>query len=99
VPDKRRVTFEVVLEERGRVVTRTFTDIDTSEGAFPYEDLGLDEDPFAVIARAALAAGVGVRGQVGQAESHLFPARELTSFAVAWIEDRFAHGGGSGEAH
>jgi aminoglycoside 3-N-acetyltransferase len=53
---------------------------------------GLDDDPFAVIARAALTAGIGVRGHVGQAESHLFPAPELTSFAVSWIEDRFPHG-------
>jgi aminoglycoside 3-N-acetyltransferase len=48
-----------------------------------------------VIARAALAAGIGVRGQVGQADSHLFPARELTGFAVSWIEERFGDGGTS----
>jgi aminoglycoside N3'-acetyltransferase len=45
------------------------------------------------IARAALAAGIGVRGRVGRAESHLFPARELTAFAVAWLEERFGAGG------
>jgi aminoglycoside 3-N-acetyltransferase len=49
----------------------------------------------AVIARDALTSGIGVRGYVGQAESHLFPAPELTSFAVSWIESRFAAGGGS----
>ena len=40
-------------------------------------------------AAAALAAGIGVRGHVGQADSHLFPAPELTAFAVSWIEDHF----------
>ena len=69
--------------------TRSYTDIETSGGAYPYSSLGLDDDEFAVIARAALAAGVGERGVVGAAECHLFPARELTEFAVAWIDERF----------
>ncbi len=86
---KRRLTYRVAMANGERVTVRTFTDIDTSEGAFPYEDLGLGEDAFAVMARAALAAGIGVRGQVGRAESHLFPAPELTAFAVAWMEERF----------
>jgi aminoglycoside 3-N-acetyltransferase len=90
VEPKRRLTYRVSVTDGGRVTERTFTDIDTSEGAFPYENLGLGEDTFAVIARAALAAGIGVRGQVGDAESHLFPAPELTAFAVAWMEERFA---------
>lgn len=88
-PRKRTVTFRVAVVEDGGVTERIYTDIDTSTGAFAYDELGLDEDEFAVIARAALAAGVGVRGRVGQAESHLFGARELTAFAVAWLEDRF----------
>jgi aminoglycoside 3-N-acetyltransferase len=87
---KRRLTYRVAMADGGRVTERTFTDIDTSAGAFPFEDLGLDEEPFAVIARAALAAGIGVSRRVGQAESHLFPAPELAAFAVAWIEARFS---------
>jgi aminoglycoside 3-N-acetyltransferase len=86
VPDKRRVTFRVRLaggEER------EYTDIDTEHGAFRYEDLDLGDDEFAFIARAALGAGIGVRGRVGEGESHVFPARELTAFAVAWMEERF----------
>ena len=94
-PGKPLVTFRVAMAERGRTVERTFTDIDTSDGVFPYEKLGLDDDPLAVIARDALTSGIGVRGYIGQAESHLFPAPELTSFAVSWIESRFAAGGGS----
>jgi aminoglycoside 3-N-acetyltransferase len=85
VPDKRRVTYRVRVGGEDR----TYTDIDTSRGAFPYERLGLAEDPFAVIATAALAAGTGVRGRVGAADCVLFGARELVAFAVAWMEERF----------
>jgi aminoglycoside 3-N-acetyltransferase len=88
-PRKRLVTFRVPVSEGGRVVERSFKDIDTSAGAFPYERLALETDEFAVIAEDALAAGIGKRGRVGQAQSHLFPARELTAFAVAWLEERF----------
>ena len=85
-PGKRTVTYEIAM---GDGTTRSFTDIDTSRGAYPYELLGLPADEFEVIARDALAAGIGVRGQVGQAECHLFPARPLTDFAVRWIHERF----------
>jgi aminoglycoside 3-N-acetyltransferase len=86
VPDKRSVTFTVRLAG-GQ--DREYSDIDTEHGAFPYEDLNLGDDEFAVIARAALDADIGVRGRVGEGESHIFPARELTAFAVAWMEERF----------
>ena len=85
-PSRRTVTYEIAMADG---TTRSFTDIDTSRGAYPYERLGLETDEFEVIARDALAAGIGVRGKVGQAECHLFPAPELTRFAVAWIEERF----------
>jgi aminoglycoside 3-N-acetyltransferase len=90
VPDKRTVTFRVTLAGDGGPRERTYTDIDTSLGAFPYDTLGLEEDEFAVVARAALDAGIGVRGTVGDGVSHLFPAPALTAFAVAWMEERFA---------
>jgi aminoglycoside 3-N-acetyltransferase len=85
-PGKRTATYEIALADG---TTRSYTDIETSHGAYPYERLGLETDEFEVIARAALDAGIGVRGQVGQADCHLFPAPELTEFAVAWIEERF----------
>ena len=85
-PGKRTVTYEIALADG---TTRSYTDIETSGGAYPYSSLGLEADEFEVIARDALAAGVGVRGTVGAAECHLFPAAELVEFAVAWIEARF----------
>lgn len=89
VPDKRRVSFRVPVADGDRVEEHHFTDIDTSAGAFPYEQFALDEDAFAVISKAALASKIGVRGRIGEAQSHLFPARELTAFAISWIEERF----------
>ena len=87
---KRQVTFTVaVLEPGGGVAERSYTDIDTARGAYPYEDLHLEADEFEVIARAALDAGIGRRGVVGEGECHLFGARALTQFAVAWLEERF----------
>lgn len=68
---------------------RSYTDIDTEHGAYPYAELGLDDDEFATIARAALGAGIGLRGHVAAAECHLFPAAELTAFAVSWLDARF----------
>ena len=89
-PGKRRVTSVISVAEPGGVVQHTFDDIDTSESAYPFEQLDLGGvDGFEVIAREALAAGIGTRGAVGQAQCHLYPARELTKFAVAWIEERF----------
>jgi aminoglycoside 3-N-acetyltransferase len=89
VPGKRRITFTTPVIEDGDVVERTYTDINTSVGAFPYEDLGLEADGFEVIGRAALDAGIGVSGAVGRAACQLFPAAELIEFAVAWMEERF----------
>ncbi len=88
VPDKRRLTYRVPMREGDRIVERRFTDIDTSGIALPYERLGLRDDPFAVICRAALDAGIGVGGFVGAAESRLFPAPGLTAFATGWMEER-----------
>ena len=43
-----------------------------------------------MIAAAALCAGIGAQGPVGLARAHVFPAAELTRFAVDWIERRFS---------
>ena len=90
-PGKRTVTFEIPVATPGGVETRTYTDIDTSRGAYRYEDLDLPfEDEFTTIATAALEAGIGTTGAVGAATCHLFPAAELTRFAVDWIDVRFS---------
>ena len=102
VDDKRRVVYRMPLLVDGRAIWREFRDIDTAEGAFPYElvadeiaatpGIGADQDPFEAIARQALAAGIGTEGRVGVARSALFPARALHQFAEAWLEERFGDG-------
>jgi len=102
VAEKRRVTYRMPLLEDDRAVWREFHDIDTAEGAFPYEEvageiaatpgIGSEPDPFAAIALQALAAGIGHQDRIGAAESTLFPAAELHRFAHTWLEDRFGRG-------
>ena len=89
IPDRRTVTFEIPVATPGGVERRTYTDIDTSRGAYPYERLGLPVDEFTAIATAALAAGIGTTGTVGAAACRLFPAAALTRFAVAWLGQHF----------
>lgn len=90
---KRRVAFRVaVAGPDGEAIERLYEEIETSAGAYAYERLGLDADEFEVIAREALAAGIGTSGRVGLAECRLFDAAALVSFAVAWIERRFGAG-------
>ena len=101
-PGKRRVVYRMPVLEDGRAIWREFRDIDTAEGAYPYEMLadevaatpgvGPDRDPFEAIARQALAAGIGTEGWVGAARSALFPARALHQFAETWLEVRFGSG-------
>ena len=60
-----------------------------------YDRLGLEADAVEVIARAALASGIGARGRVALAHCHLFDAAPLTRFAVAWMRQHF---GGSAQS-
>jgi aminoglycoside 3-N-acetyltransferase len=89
VGPKRWVAYEMPVWIDGRRAWRRIQELDSSAGALPYEDLALDDDAFAVITRAALAAGVGRSGPVGAATGHLLPARRLLGFACAWLEERF----------
>jgi aminoglycoside 3-N-acetyltransferase len=93
VPCKSRVSYSSPVMVGGERLWRTFSDIDTSEGALPYERvLGEEEDYIERIARSALAAGAGRSGPVGKATAHLFDARALVEHAVGWIECNFASG-------
>jgi aminoglycoside 3-N-acetyltransferase len=90
-PEKRLVSYAIPVRDGGQVVWRDVHDHDTgSLGAFPYERVVRDGDEaFAVIGRLALAAGCGVTGQIGDAESHLFAAQPLVDYAVAWLRSHF----------
>ncbi len=94
VPGKRRVSYgsPVIVGNPGERVWRTFSDIDTSEGALPYERVLGEEDYIEHITRSALSAGAGRSGRVGEATAYLFDARGLVEHAVGWIERNFASG-------
>ena len=77
---KRRTTYRLPIAGRGWVELR---EIDVWRGVFP-------DAPLDAIAGAGLDAGIGAAGRVGEATAHLFPAAELTRFAVAWLERRYA---------
>jgi Aminoglycoside 3-N-acetyltransferase len=63
VPGKRRVSYGIPVIVGGERRWRSFSDIDTAEGALPYERvLGEEEDYVEHIARSALAAGTGRSG-------------------------------------
>ena len=89
IPGKRTVTFEIPVATPGGVERRTYTDIDTSRGAYHYERLSLPDDEFAVIATAALETGIGTTGTVGAATCRLFPAAPLVDFAIDWLRQHF----------
>ena len=86
---KRWVEYEMPVLVDGQRVWRRIRELDSSLGAFKYEDLALDEDAFAVITKDALNAKIGRSGLVGGAESHLLPAADLVTFAVGWLEQHF----------
>jgi aminoglycoside 3-N-acetyltransferase len=93
VSGKRRVSYGSPVMVGGERIWRTFSDIDTSEGALPYKRVLGEEDYIEHIVRSALAAGKGRSGPVGEALSHLFDARGLVEHAVGWIERSFSSGG------
>ena len=77
---KRWTSYRLPIAGRGWVELH---EIDVWGGVYP-------DSPLDAIAAAALAAGTGAEGRVGEAPAYLFPAAELTSFAVRWLERRFA---------
>ncbi|MEU6837945.1 aminoglycoside 3-N-acetyltransferase [Streptomyces rubiginosohelvolus] len=87
-PGKRFVTYEQPVRVNGVREWRTFHDIDSTDGAFDYSPVVPDgQDPFAVIVRAMLDAGLGRTGTVGAADSRLFDAGPAVDFGVRWIEE------------
>jgi aminoglycoside 3-N-acetyltransferase len=90
VQDKKTVRYPAPIKTPSGVEWREVEDIDTSDGAFPYELVVGDRDSFEVMAEEALAAGIGTKGQIGESQSHLFPAADLVRFGIAWIEKKFA---------
>ena len=90
VEGKRRVTWRCpVLGDRRRE-WRTMQDIDTRDGALPYEELTGGEDYVAYFARRALETGAGRSAPLGAGTGHVLEARALVAGTVALIEGTFS---------
>lgn len=90
VPNKRWHEYHMPIVEDGDRRWRRIRELDSSLGAFPYEQLEFSVDAFEMIVREALATGIGVSATVGAAPAHLIPGARLVDCAVAWMEKQFA---------
>ncbi|MEU7155442.1 aminoglycoside 3-N-acetyltransferase [Streptomyces chrestomyceticus] len=96
-PGKRYVDYEQPILVDGERVWRRFHDIDSEGGAFDYSAFVPEgTEAFEIIGRDMCAAGIGRRGTVGAADSHLFEARDVVDFGVAWMEEKLGRGRGPG---
>jgi hypothetical protein len=68
---------------------RSFADINTSEGALPYEQMTGGADYVGFLASAAIRAGAGRCGPIGQGSGSVIEAAPLVADAVARIEAAF----------
>jgi aminoglycoside 3-N-acetyltransferase len=85
---KHWITYRLPL---GGAEWTAIREIDVWGGVYPYARVLPDAAaPLAVIAAAALCAGIGTSGSVGVGTAYRFAAADLARFAVAWIEARFA---------
>jgi aminoglycoside 3-N-acetyltransferase len=78
IPGRRIARYRVPIEVAGRRVWRDQEEFDTSEGAHP----NWPDRFFARITGGYLTMTRNTGGHVGDALSHLFPARELLAFAL-----------------
>lgn len=88
---KLRVSYRSPMLVDNKRVWITFHDIDTSEGALPYERVLGQKGYVEHLACAALTAGVGRSCKIGEATAYLFDARGLVEQAVGWIERNFSN--------
>lgn len=82
IPGKRIRRIEVPFATPNGTVWRFVEEFDTGNPVVP----GLPDDYFGTILTQFLEAGAGQTGLVGNAESILVPAAEITAFAVNWLE-------------
>lgn len=85
IPGKRILRYEVPFAHDGGIRWRWAEEYDTSE---PVLD-SMPEDMFQQIVDAFLAAGNGVQGRVGTADTTLMDAAPLLDFGIKWIERRY----------
>lgn len=88
LPAKRRVRRHRRVAAPGGPIVRTIECLDDSDGIVEWTG----EDYFSLILRDYLDSRPVARGFVGGARSELVPARDLVSFAAAWMSRHLAGG-------
>ena len=86
LPVKRRARRYRRVRTAGGAEIRVVDCLDDEHGIVDYPD----EDYFAAILRAFLAAGRARTGTVGSAASELIRARDIVPFGVAWMNEHLA---------
>lgn len=86
IPGKRIRRYETPLLIGGETVWREFEEFDTSDPVVEE----LPDAYFATVVGDFLATGKGRSGTIGAAPSVLVEAKEIVSFAIGWLESRFA---------
>lgn len=81
---KKVIHYQCPILQEGE---RVWVDIEDYETGEEHDDYTLHG-----IAEAYLEQGKGRRGKVGNAESYLFDAADLASFAINWLEAHFGTG-------
>lgn len=83
VPGKRRVTRHYRVQGARGPETRSVSCLDDEHGIVDWQG----EDYFALILKAYLAAGRGVRGRVGNADAELIEAQDIVDFGARWMSE------------
>ncbi len=87
VPDKAVVRYHMPVLKNGETVWESIEEFNTGgDGCMPW---GGPVDLFEAIVDDYVKEGQGAVGPIGGATSYLFDARDLSDFAVRWMEDEF----------
>jgi aminoglycoside N3'-acetyltransferase len=93
VPGKRRVRRHYRVQSPAGPETRSVECLDDEHGIVDWPAPGTprvewpDNDYFAVILKAYLAARHGLRGRVGAADAELLDATDLVEFGARWMSE------------
>lgn len=87
-PGKRYRSYRMPVRDGDDVRWQDFTDIDTSDGAYPYGEERWS-DQVAVLEGIIRSSGAAVFGRVAQADSVLVSARAFVTVGLQWIADVF----------
>ena len=84
VPNKRIVHYKMPILWNGKCTWVEIEEFDTNEGIVDWH-----ENYFKTIVQEYLSYREAPSGKVGEAQSYLFDAVDLTEFGIQWMEENF----------